>query len=360
MAEEQDQSQKTEEPTQRRLTEAREKGQVAVSREVNNLFMILAATILVVMVFPGTFRDLALLLQTYIGFADAFPLDHAGSARAIYGRLFLALVGALALPFAILLALAFGAGVIQNGFLVTVEAIKPKLSKVSLVEGAKRLFSIRALVEFAKGIVKLAIVGAAACFILWPSLVGLDTTPAMAVVTQLEILYELAQRLFIGVLAVVAAIAAFDFLYQKQSFLKRMRMSHQELKDEFKQTEGDPMIKNRLRQIRMERARRRMMAAVPESDVVITNPTHFAVALKWKPEEMNAPRVAAKGVDHLALKIREVAEANRIPIVENPPLAQALYHGVELDREIPAEHYKAVAEIIGYVLRLKKKRGRPA
>ena len=161
----------------------------------------------------------------------------------------------------------------------------------------------------------------------------------------------------------MALIAAIDFLYQKQQHIKKLRMSKQELKEEFKQSEGDPMIKARLRQIRMERARRRMMAAVPEADVVITNPTHYAVALKYESNEMEAPMLTAKGVDSVAMRIREVAKEHDVPIVENPPLSRALYEGVDLDQQVPPEHYKAVAEIIGYIMRLKDKmpgrRGRP-
>ena len=172
---------------------------------------------------------------------------------------------------------------------------------------------------------------------------------------MLSYLHGLIGRLLIGVLAIITVIAALDFLYQKFEHLKQMRMSRQEIKDELKQTEGDPIIKQRLRQIRHDRARKRMMAAVPEASVVITNPTHFAVALKYEMDEMSAPVLIAKGVDHLAYRIREIAREAGIPIVENPPLAQALHAGVEVDDVIPPEHYKAVAEIIGYVFRLKGK-----
>ena len=167
---------------------------------------------------------------------------------------------------------------------------------------------------------------------------------------------QVAGQILIAVLSVMTLIAALDFLYQKQQHLKQLRMSKQEVKEEFKQTEGDPMIKSRLRQIRMERARKRMMAAVPEADVVITNPTHYAVALKYDGETMEAPKLVAKGADLVARKIRELAKEPDVPIVENPPLARALHDTVELDELIPPEHYKAVAEIIGYVMSLNNKR----
>lgn len=168
-------------------------------------------------------------------------------------------------------------------------------------------------------------------------------------------IYRLVLRLLLGVLAVLTVIAVGDYVYQRFSFMKSMRMSKQEVKEEHKQQEGDPMVRARLRQIRMERTRRRMMAAVPGASVVVTNPTHFAVALKYEMGAAGAPRVVAKGADLIAQKIREIAEENDVPIVENPPLARALYAGVEVDQEIPREHYRAVAEIIGYVFRLKGK-----
>jgi flagellar biosynthetic protein FlhB len=167
-------------------------------------------------------------------------------------------------------------------------------------------------------------------------------------------LASLVERLLIGVLVAIATIAIFDYLYQKWSTFRSLRMTKQEVKDEHKNTEGDPHIKGRMKQIRMSRARKRMMAAVPNASVVITNPTHYAVALQYEMGSAGAPRVVAKGVDFLARKIREVAEANGVPIVENPPVARALYATVELDDEIPPEQYKAVAEIIGYVMKLKR------
>ncbi|MEE8515553.1 MAG: EscU/YscU/HrcU family type III secretion system export apparatus switch protein, partial [Alphaproteobacteria bacterium] len=168
-----------------------------------------------------------------------------------------------------------------------------------------------------------------------------------------DFIWTLAVRMIIAVLAVMTVVAGADMFFQKYKYAKEQRMTKQEVKDEHKQSEGDPMVKSRLRQIRMERARQRMMAAVPEATVVITNPTHFAVALKYQHDEMPVPVVIAKGVDDVALRIRKVADEQDIPIVENPPLAQALYAGVEIDQEVPPDHYKAVAEVIGYVMRLK-------
>jgi flagellar biosynthetic protein FlhB len=170
----------------------------------------------------------------------------------------------------------------------------------------------------------------------------------------LPLALTLITKAVLAALAVLAVIAALDYVYQRQRFMTRHRMSRQELRDELKQSEGDPHVKARIRQIRLERARKRMIAAVPEATVVIVNPTHYAVALKYESGKMGAPVCVAKGMDHLALTIRKVAEENDVPVVENPPLARALYAAVEIDDEIPAEHYKAVAQVIGYVMRLAK------
>src|SRR5690606_23289945 len=176
--------------------------------------------------------------------------------------------------------------------------------------------------------------------------------PITGIVVDIE---WLSLRLMGGVLAVMTVLALADLLYQRSSFMKKMMMSRQELKDEYKQSEGDPVVKGRLRQLRMDKARQRMMQNVPKADVVITNPTHYAVALQYNPEKMNAPVLLAKGVDAVAQRIREVADENKIPIVQNPPVARSLFASVEVDDEVPAEHYRAVAEVISYVFKLKKK-----
>lgn len=355
MADDQDQSQKTEEPTQRKLDDARDKGQVASSREVNHFFMIVGSAAVVILLFPAMFRDLAMLLRGVFEKSDRLAMT-LGSAHSLFEGLFGALGAALALPLAVLVLAALGGGLIQNGLVLSAEGIKPKVSKISPREGVKRLFSAKAVMEFLKGLAKISVVGVAACLILFPMLRDMDLMPMMSVFATLARLYDMAAYLFIGVAAIVAVVAGLDYLFQRRQFLKQMRMSRQDLKDEYRQTEGDPLVKNRLRQIRMERARKRMMAAVPTADVVITNPTHFAVALAWKQDEMSAPRVVAKGADFIARRIRDLAAEHGVPVIENPPLARALHGGVEIDQEIPVEHYKAVAQIISFVLKRRQKR----
>ncbi|HEX7005772.1 MAG TPA: flagellar biosynthesis protein FlhB, partial [Alphaproteobacteria bacterium] len=297
-------------------------------------------------------RQVGLAMRRFFEAPDLMPVD-AGGLRLVLGDL----LGDLALAFLPLFLLfiiaAAAPGLLQSGFLISPERIQPKLEKISVTKGFGRLFSLRSIAEFGKGVLKIAIVGTVATLLLVPHIEKIHQMQTLAVPDLMIVIQDLAVRLLLGVLAIMTVVAAVDFLYQRFEFLKSMRMTRQEIRDELKQTEGDPMVKGRLRQIRMERARRRMMANVPKADVVITNPTHFAVALSYKPDEMAAPRVVAKGADLVAARIREVAEEHDIPVVQNPPVARALFATVDLDQEIPAEHYRAVAEIIGYVFRLK-------
>ena len=197
---------------------------------------------------------------------------------------------------------------------------------------------------------------AASKFALWPERERLSVSLSLDAAGLTSLMMAMTMKVLFASLIVLAAIAVFDYVYQRQRFMSRHRMSRQELRDEMKQSEGDPQIKARIRQLRIERSRRRMMAAVPEATVVITNPTHYAVALKYEKGKTGAPICVAKGIDLLALKIREVATEHNVPIVENPPLACALYASVELDEEVSAEHYKAVAQVIGYVMKLANQR----
>ncbi|NQU70435.1 MAG: flagellar biosynthesis protein FlhB, partial [Rhodospirillales bacterium] len=240
-----------------------------------------------------------------------------------------------------LFVVAVAANLVQHKPLFTAERMKPKLSKISVFKGAKRLFSIRALVDFAKGILKLVIVASVVVWLVFPEWERLDLVMTLEFIDVLHLMQALALRILMGVVVIMAFIAGLDFMFQRAQHLKRQRMSKQDIKDEMKQSEGDPMVRARIRQIRSERARRRMMASVPTADVVVTNPTHYSVALKYNDDTMNAPVVVAKGIDAVAQRIRKVAEENDIPLVENPPVARALYATVEIDDEIDPEHYQA-------------------
>ena len=359
MSDTQDQAQKTEEPTPKKLEEARKKGQVVSSKEVNTWFMLLAGTMLIMLAPLGMSR-MGDVLSRFLSQPHEFNVDTPGVLRLGAATMF-DMAAIMAPIFIILLIAAVASNVVQHGFLLSTDKLQPKLENISLIKGMKRLFSLRSVVEFIKGVFKMAIVAAVAFALIEPEVGRITATIAMEPTDILHLIWVLALRMIAGVCAVVTLIAGLDFLYQKFEFHKSMRMSKQDIKDEMKQTEGDPLIKSRLRQLRIERARKRMMAAVPKADVVITNPTHYAVALKYTSGEMAAPVLVAKGVDNLALRIREVAKESDVPIVENPPLARALHSGVEIDQAIPETYYRAVAEVIGYVWRLKgKRRATPA
>ncbi len=351
MAEEDDAS-KTEDPTARKLEKARDKGQVATSQEVKSWMILLGGTFAVIVMAPGIMRDIRLTATKFIESPHAIAVDAPHLRHAFSG-----LVGDLAwilLPLlGLLVILALAANVGQTGFIWAVEKPKPDVSKISLIKGAKRMVGAKAFMEFVKGLAKLSLVTVVAFGLAVPLLGDIALLPSLELGQMLKRIHLIAIWLMVGTVVVMTVIAVLDFAYQKYSFLKQMRMTKQELKDEHKQAEGDPHVKARIRKLRMARAQQRMMAAVPEADVVITNPTHYAVALEYKMESMPAPKVVAKGMDSLAQRIRAVAEENDVPVVENPPLAQALYATVEVDEEIPDEHYKAVAEVIGYVMRLR-------
>jgi flagellar biosynthesis protein FlhB len=260
---------------------------------------------------------------------------------------------ALAPVLAILIAAALAGNFVQHRLLWTLQPLIPQLARISPLAGAKRLFSKQAAIGLGKGFAKLTVVGAVMYLVAAPefnrvlSFAGGDLMQAMSAAMTLVL------RLLIGVCSVMVLVAALDWLWTYHSWYERQRMSVREIREEYKQTEGDPTVKAKLRQIRVARMRKRMMTEVPKATVIITNPTHFAVALKYE-SGMNAPVCVAKGMDLIARRIRELAQEHRIPVVENPPLARALHQSVEIDEEIPAEHYKAVAEVIGYVLRLRR------
>lgn len=351
MAEEDD-AQKTEDPTAKKLSKAKEKGQTATSQEVKSLIVLIGGVLGLAFIFPGMMKDVLLMSRNYITMPDTITITPS-SFRLMFAEITGNLVLVLWPIFLLLMVLAFFANVGQTGLIWAPDKITPKLNKISLLAGSKRMFSLRSVVEFLKGILKLIIVGVVSVALVLPLLDDIAILPWFEVMQSLDRLHEVALWISAGTIGVMTAVAALDFIYQKFAFTKQMRMSKQEVKDEFKQSEGDPQIKARIRKIRVERAQQRMMASVPEADVVVTNPTHFACALKYKMKDMAAPVLVAKGQDHVAFKIKEVAEENDIPVVENAPLARALFAAVEIDEEIPVEHYKAVAEVIGYVMRLK-------
>ncbi|HAA92572.1 MAG TPA: flagellar biosynthesis protein FlhB, partial [Rhodospirillaceae bacterium] len=283
-----------------------------------------------------------------------------GDIFAVFADTLVNIGSALFWPLLIIVIVAAAGPLIQNGPVFSPKAIGFKTEKISPIKGAKRLFSGNQLNEFVKGVLKISIVAIIGALPVLPLMPGLDSLTTYSTQDFLAILHETLLKMLVAVVAVLAVIAIADLIFQRYRHKKQLRMTKQEVKEEHKQSEGDPTAKQRLRQIRQERARQRMMAAVPEADVVITNPTHYAVALKYDEDEMEAPRVTAKGQDLIAQRIREIAEENDITIVENPPLARALFASVDLDDEVPPEHYQAVAEVISYVWGLRGGNGRAA
>jgi flagellar biosynthetic protein FlhB len=355
MADEHD-SDRTEDPTQKRLDEALERGDVVKSQEVSTWFVIGGGTLMLAAFSGQMSGGLTTTFRGLIANAYQIPVDGRGLI-SIAGRIEREVLAAVAVPLAVLVLAALAGNVIQHRLVWSADSLKPKFSKISPLAGLKRMFSSQAIANFIKGLVKLGVLGSVMVALLWPQRHRLEGLVQTDILGTLMITRSLSLDLLAVVVAILFLVAAADYLFQYRQWFERQKMSLREMKDEFKQTEGDPLVKGKIRQLRQARMRRRMMAAVPKASVIITNPTHYAIALQYE-RGMEAPICVAKGTDAVALKIREVAGVHSIPIVENPPLARALHATVEIDQEIPPEHYKAVAEIIGYVMKLRRAAGR--
>lgn len=350
------QEEKTEEPTQKRLEDARLEGNVPRSVELSSTMILLTGVLGIY--FLGSMMWRRMEEVGYFFFNNAVDLEiNRESVTEFTKAAVYFLIQVTGPLFLLLIVVGVISGIAQSGPNFTLKPLQPKASKLNPLKGLKRTFaSSRALVELLKSLLKVVIVtglsawtinGMFADYILL-----LDQEVGQFFLYLMKQIFLLSLRIAL----VLMIIAILDYLWQRYQHIKNLRMSRQEVKDERKQQEGDPVIKSRIRAIQMEMARRRMMQAVKEADVVVTNPTSLAVALKYSQEEMNAPVVIAKGARLVAEKIKEIARANDIPIVENKPLAQILYKTVELGMEIPAQLYRAVAEVLAYVYRLKKKR----
>jgi flagellar biosynthetic protein FlhB len=352
MADENDTADKTEDPTQKRLDDAHDRGDVVKSQEITTWFMIAGAT-LVLSAFSGSIGGGILMpLRNLIANSWMIRADGAG-LMALAQSLEYVLIATLGVPLLMLALAAIAGNMIQHRLVWSGESLKPKFSKISPMAGATRIFGKQAAANFGKGVFKVVALGAVMTAVLWPERHRLESMVRFDPATILGVTTELTVHLLVAVVAMLAVVAIADYFFQYRQWFERQKMSLQEMKEEFKQSEGDPHIKGRIRQLRQARMKKRMMAAVPKASVVITNPTHYAVALSYE-RGMPAPVCVAKGVDTVAFKIREIAGQHDIPIVENVALARALYATVEIDDEIPVEHYHAVAEIIGYVMGLKR------
>ncbi len=358
MADDTDPSSKTEEPTGKRLDEARSRGEVGKSTDLAS-WASFAGTASALAIAGGWMcQNLAAHLKPFLERPDSISLD-AGSAANVMRIAALAAVPALTVVLGAGMVTGVFGHVVQQGFVWTTERLKPDMDKVSPLSGFKRLFNLDGLVQFFKSVLKLVITGAVAWSVLKPHAHEVQDLSALDPAAILPFAAKLLKALVFAVIALLGVGAGLDWVWQKQRFMQKMRMSREELKEDSRQSDGDPHVKARLRQIRVTRARRRMMQAVPKATVVVTNPTHFAVALRYVAGETEAPICVAKGMDLVALKIREVAEENNVPIIEDPPLARSLFAAMEIDDTIPLLHYEAVAKIIGFVMGAGRRRARP-
>lgn len=351
MSEDADPESKTEDPSGKRLQDAAEKGNVAKSMEIGYWFTFLAASIALWMLADSLSSRVVASTTMFFSQPHLIPVDPSHLAR-IAVDVTVAIGLALGPVIGLFVIASVGASLLQNPFHVSLEKIKPDFTKLSPMAGLKRMIGVQNLVEFVKNIIKVALIGGILLAILIPELDELEVLIDLDLSVVLPLCLTIVAKLVGALIGVMFVVAVADYLYQRYNFMKNLRMTKQEVKEEYKEIEGDPHIKARLRQLRMQRARQRMMTAVPQASVVVTNPTHFAVALKYEQGQQEAPLVVAKGADAIAFRIREVATKNNVPIVENPPLARALYK-VDLDQEIPVEHFRAVAEVISYVMKLK-------
>ncbi len=346
---------KTEEPTARRLQEARKKGDVAKSMEIPSAAVLLAG-LLTLYAFSDYFLGrFSITLKYYLG--NIHTLDITMNNMPIMTREGMTHVVMMTAPvMAVIMLVALAANYAQVGVIFSTEKLKPQLSKISPLEGIKKLFSIQSMAQTFKSIAKLALVGFVAYREVFNSLPAFPSLMDKEVFQIMLFMSKIAFWIFLKAAIIIAILAALDYVFQKWQFTKKMKMTKQEVKEEAKQTEGDPMVKGRIRSIQMEMARKRMMAEVPEADVVITNPTRLAIAIKYDPTTMTAPTVIAKGAGLIAKRIKEIAQKSGIPIVEDKPLARLLYKTVELNQVIPENLFQAVAEVLAYVYGLKNRR----
>jgi flagellar biosynthesis protein FlhB len=343
---------RTEKPTAKRLREAREKGQVAKSPEVASALILIGSLGILVIAGTWMFWTLVKFMHGVFGNLGTIPI-HGESASAflleVFEQIFILLVPLMGT----LLIVGIGANLMQVGFLFTTKPFVPKLSKFNPISGIKNLVSLKSLVELLKSLLKILLIGGIAYAVLRREMESLPSLMAMSVGQIVSFIGIASLKIIFYVALGMLIMAILDFVYQKWQYTKDLMMSKQEVKDEWKQTEGDPRIKGKIRQAQREMAMRRMMQAVPEADVIITNPTHLAIALKYNAEEMVAPQVVAKGAALIAERIKEIGRDHDVPTVENKPLAQVLYKTCEIGDTIPDSLYRAVAEILAYVYRLR-------
>jgi flagellar biosynthetic protein FlhB len=351
---EKDDQEKTEEPSQYRLDKSREKGDVVSSKDLSGIMIVGAAV--GTLMFAGTFmleevwalaeRVLALSLETVF---------HQKEILVLFNDVVFSFLKILSPLFLIVFIVSFLSQLMQIGIIYAPELITMKLERINPQSGFGRIFSSKSLFEFFKGLLKFILVFGATYVVLNKSIWQLNGMINSEIYSSLFFMKSIVIKLFISVLLTLVVIAIVDYAYEKWAYLQRMKMSKQEMKEELKEREGSPEIRSRIKTVQREMAKKRMMKDLPKADVVVTNPTHFSVALKYNRETMVAPIVIAKGADHLAFQIREIAKKNDIPLVENVMLARTLYSTVKVGEGVPRDLYKAVAEVLAFVYKLKKR-----
>ncbi len=345
---------RTEAPSGRRLSQAREKGDVAKSPELP-AFMALAASATILVGMGGTIaRDIAAKLQIFLERPDAFEMSGAGLVKVMG----MALQAAAPVGWIMIAATIAGVAgnLVQTGLIWAPSKLALSPSKISPMGGFSRLFGIDGLMNFLKSVAKMVAVGCTAWIVLQPRAADLVMVGRLDPAAILPVAMQWLWALCLGVLIVFGVLAGVDFFWQRMRFTEKMKMSREEVKEDTKESEGDPLVKAKLRQKRMAASRRRTIQSVPKATLVVMNPTHYAVALRYVQGETPAPLCVAKGIDALALKIKEVALAHDIAVIEDPPLARALYATMEVDETIPREHFEAVAKIIGMILGVGRRR----
>jgi flagellar biosynthetic protein FlhB len=354
MAEESSGQEKTEDPTDRRIQEARQKGDVLKSMEVPSAAVLLCGLLAIYAMKTYMYDRLLMMMRHYFSQLHSLTITPGNMLPLTLEAMtfFALLVGPLML---VILITALGANYAQVGVLFSTEKIVPTFEKIDPIKGLQRLFSMQTLFNTLKAVAKLVIVGWVAYSVVKANLHNLlplmDQSPLAIFIFYAKISFWM----FLKAALIIAGLAALDWLFQRWQFMKKMKMTKQEIKEEAKNTEGDPHVKGRIRSIQMEMARKRMMADIPHADVVITNPTRLAIAIRYDSATMAAPQVVAKGAGVIAHRIKEIAREHRVPLMEDKPLAQALYKTVEIGEQIPANLFQAVAEILAHVYSVKRK-----
>lgn len=349
-----DQEQKTLEPSEKRLKDAYKKGQIPISKDLSNFVFLCTCLLLCSIILPYCFKKALPRLSYFISYCDQITIESEKNFTFLYTKTLVEIIKIFWIPFSIMLIAISAIGIIQTYRGISIENLKIKAARISPKEGLKRIFSTNAFIEIIKSIFKILLLGIIFYVVFKKQKEEINAWVIAEPLKYAELLKNLSIEFLKAVLIGYAFLGGFDFWYQRFSFRKKLQMTIQEAKEEHKESEGDPHIKSRIREIQRKRSRSRMLAKVPKATVIVTNPTHYSVALFWEEESFEAPTIIAKGVDVLAMKIREIANENKIPIIENAPVARSLYDSVEIDQQIPPEYYKVVAEIIRTAIKIRK------